>query len=295
MQNEGVRCADRFETRRAARPLAAVQAPNSAFRILHSAFLPTFPDTGNTKMKGSDTMTGKSIGILGGMGPLATADLFRKIVTMTKAGCDNDHIRIYIDDNASIPDRTAAILSGGPDPVPAMADSLRKLEACGADCIIMPCNTAHYFLPQLQAMTRVPFLNMLEAAAEACARRFGGKTAAILATRGTLATGLYQQALAARNVPCLVPDDGEQVALTRVIYEGVKADAAPETYRADLEGVLAGLTARGADYFVLGCTEIPLAVQLLGLRQPMVDATTELARAAIRFCGYQIKEPALPK
>ena len=101
----------------------------------------------------------KTIGILGGMGPLATADLFRKIVTMTKAGCDNDHIRIYIDDNASIPDRTAAILSGGKDPTPIMADSLKKLEACGADCIIMPCNTAHYFLPRLQAMTEVPFLS----------------------------------------------------------------------------------------------------------------------------------------
>ena len=93
----------------------------------------------------------KSIGILGGMGPLATADLFRKIVLLTDAARDNDHIRVYIDDNASIPDRTAAILSGGADPLPAMTDSLRKLEACGADCIIMPCNTAHYFLPRLQA------------------------------------------------------------------------------------------------------------------------------------------------
>ena len=111
----------------------------------------------------------KTIGILGGRGPLATADLFRKIVTMTKAGCDNDHIRIYIDDNAQIPDRTGAILAGGPDPVPVMADSLRKLEACGADCIIMPCNTAHYFLPRLQKMTATPFLSMLEATAKACA------------------------------------------------------------------------------------------------------------------------------
>ena len=109
----------------------------------------------------------KSIGILGGMGPLATADLFRKIVTMTDAGCDNDHIRIYIDNNSSIPDRTAAILAGGADPVPIMAQSLKKLEDCGADCIIMPCNTAHYFLPRLQAMTETPILSMLDATAEA--------------------------------------------------------------------------------------------------------------------------------
>lgn len=231
----------------------------------------------------------KTIGILGGMGPLATADLFRKIVTMTKAGCDNDHIRIYIDDNASIPDRTAAILSGGKDPTPIMADSLKKLEACGADCIIMPCNTAHYFLPRLQAMTQVPFLSMLEATAKTCAAAFPGKTAAILATKGTLATGLYEEALKAQGVRYLVPNAEEQDALMRVIYDGVKADAAPEAYRADMEGVMETLAARGADYFILGCTELPVAADLLELTQPMIDPTTELAKAAITFCGYQVK------
>ena len=231
----------------------------------------------------------KTIGILGGMGPLATADLFRKIVTMTKAGCDNDHIRIYIDDNASIPDRTAAILSGGKDPTPIMADSLKKLESCGADCIIMPCNTAHYFLPRLQAMTEVPFLSMLEATAKTCAKTFPGKTAAILATKGTLATGLYEEALKAQGVAYLVPNADEQDALMRVIYEGVKADAAPEAYRTDMEGVMETLAARGADYFILGCTELPVAADLLGLTQPMIDPTTELAKAAITFCGYELK------
>ena len=88
----------------------------------------------------------KTIGILGGMGPLATADLFRKITLLTDAARDNDHIRVYIDSNARIPDRTAAILSAGKDPVPEMASALRSLEACGASCVIMPCNTAHYFL-----------------------------------------------------------------------------------------------------------------------------------------------------
>ena len=87
----------------------------------------------------------KSIGILGGMGPMATADLFQKITALTAASCDREHIRIYIDSNPAIPDRTAAILEGGEDPLPAMTDALRHLEACGADCLIMPCNTAHYF------------------------------------------------------------------------------------------------------------------------------------------------------
>ena len=232
----------------------------------------------------------KSIGILGGMGPLATADLFRKIVLLTDAARDNDHIRVYIDDNASIPDRTAAILSGGADPLPAMTDSLRKLEACGADCVIMPCNTAHYFLPRLQASTQVPFLSMLEATARTCAARFPGKTAAVLATKGTLSAGLYQAALEKEGVSFLIPEGAEQDALMRVIYDGVKAGKGPEDYRADMLSVVDALTARGADYFILGCTELPLAAQALALPQPTVDPTSELAKAAIRFCGYSVKD-----
>ena len=231
----------------------------------------------------------KSIGILGGMGPLATTDLFRKIVLLTDAACDNDHIRVYIDDNASIPDRTAAILSGGADPLPAMTDSLRKLEACRADCIIMPCNTAHYFLPRLQALTQVPFLSMLEATAVNCRTHFPGKTAAVLATKGTLSAGLYQAALEKEGVTCLLPDEAERDALMRVIYDGVKAGKGAESYRADMLSVVEALTVRGADYFILGCTELPLAAQALALSQPTVDPTAELAKAAIRFCGYSVK------
>lgn len=231
----------------------------------------------------------KTIGILGGMGPLATADLYRKLVLLTNAASDNDHIRVYIDSNASIPDRTAAILSGGPDPLPAMTDSLRKLEACGADCIIMPCNTAHYFLPKLQALTETPFLSMLEAAAKACRARYPGKTAAVWATKGTLASGLYQKVLEAEGVPFLVPDEEEQDALMRVIYQGVKAGAPPEAYQADYGSVLRSMSAKGANYLILGCTELPLAAQLLGSDAPAVDPTEELAKAAIRFCGYTVK------
>ena len=87
---------------------------------------------------------------------MATADLFQKIVALTKADSDNDHIRIYIDNNPQIPDRTTAILKGGEDPVPQMLDALRHLEACGADCIVMPCNTAHYFLDRCSRRQKSP-------------------------------------------------------------------------------------------------------------------------------------------
>ena len=229
----------------------------------------------------------KSIGILGGMGPLATADLLRKIVLLTKAEKDGDHIRIYIDDNPRIPDRTAAILSGGESPLPQMRDSLHKLERCGASCIIMPCNTAHYFLPQLQSETETPFVSMLTATAKTCAEKHPGKTAAVLATRGTLATGLYEKALAAEGVRCLIPDEGEQDYLMHLIYDVVKASRPLEPEAERWAALLGGLRAKGADYFILGCTELPIAAQSLPAEGPFVDPTEELARAAIRFCGYE--------
>ena len=227
----------------------------------------------------------KSIGILGGMGPLATADLLRKITLHTKAACDGDHLRVFIDSNPAIPDRTAAILSGGPDPVPEMTKALRSLEKCGADCVIMPCNTAHYFLPRLQALTATPFISMLEATARACAAQYPGKTAAILGTKGTLRTRLYHDALAAQNVETLTPNETEQDELMRLIYGVVKANRplAPETDA--WASLLDGLCARGADYFILGCTELPLLADTLPHPGPFIDPTAELARAAIRFCG----------
>ena len=231
----------------------------------------------------------KAIGILGGMGPLATADLFEKITLLTKAETDRDHIRVYIDSNANIPDRTAAILNSGPDPVPEMASALRNLEACGADCVIMPCNTAHYFLPRLQAMTEIPFLSILTAAAEACKAQFPGKTVGILATRGTLAANLYQEALAQAGVPYLVPDAPAQDALMRVIYDGVKAGKGPDSYRADFLTVLEQMSAGGAEVFLLGCTELPPAFELYHLDYPNVDPTLELALGAIRAAGCETK------
>lgn len=230
----------------------------------------------------------KTIGILGGMGPLATADLYRKIVMMTKADCDNDHIRVYIDSNAQIPDRTAAILEGGEDPVEEMTSALRHLEMCGADCIVMPCNTAHYFLPRLQPLTRIPFISILEETAKRCAQCFHGKTAGILGTTGTLNTGIYENALKVQGVASILPDDAQREVLMDAIYR-VKAG---ETMKdpAPFRMLLDDMKARGADYFILGCTELPIIAQQLQLPDDFIDPTTELARAAITFCGREVKE-----
>lgn len=229
----------------------------------------------------------KSIGILGGMGPMATADLFQKIVALTKADSDNDHIRIYIDNNPQIPDRTTAILKGGKDPVPQMLDALRHLEACGADCIVMPCNTAHYFLDRLQPETKIPFISILESTAKACAAAHPGKTACILATTGTLCTGIYEKALSQEGVAYLLPGDRHREILMDGIYR-IKAGERL-TDPAPFQGMLEDLQAAGADYFILGCTELPLAMEQLSLSGSFIDPTLELAKAAIRFCGGEIK------
>ena len=233
----------------------------------------------------------KTIGILGGMGPLATADLLIKITMATRADCDREHIRVYIDSNAAIPDRTAAILHGGEDPVPEMAGALRNLERCGADCVLMACNTAHYFLPRLQALTGTPILDMLSITAGRCAELFPGKRAAILATTGTLQTGIYNRALEQAGVPFLLPDEAQQAWLMHLIYDVVKASRPMQPEEENWSRLLEELRRRGADYFILACTELPIVANTLPDVGPFVDPTEELARAAVRFCGYPLKAP----
>ena len=232
----------------------------------------------------------KTIGILGGMGPLATADLYRKIIEHTRADRDNEHIRVYIDGNAAIPDRTAAILHGGEDPVPEMLSALRHLEACGADCIIMPCNTAHYFLPRLREQTALPILDMQRITAAVCRERFPGKTAAILATDGTVQSGLYDRALDAEGVRWIHPGESEQKTLMHLIYGVVKASRPMEPEKERWDAILDTLRGQGADLFILGCTELPVLAGVLPSEGPFLDPTDELAKAAIRFCGYGVKE-----
>ena len=233
----------------------------------------------------------KSIGILGGMGPLATADLLIKITTATQADSDREHIRVYIDSDCAIPDRTGAILHGGQDPVPEMTSALRNLERCGADCILMACNTAHYFLPRLQALTETPILDMLSITAKRCAQLFPGKRAAILGTTGTLQTGIYDRALKEAGVDFLLPDEAQQAWLMHLIYDVVKATRPMQPEEEHWTRLLEELRARGADYFILACTELPIVANTLQDEGPFVDPTEELARAAVSYCGYPLKTP----
>lgn len=249
----------------------------------------TSADTNSSAIEVPVKSEKKTIGILGGMGPLATADLMRKIIAVTDAKSDNEHVRVYVDSNTAIPDRTEAILHGGADPVPEMLSALRHLEACGADCILVACNTAHYFLPQLQSHTDIPILNMPAITAKRCAELYPGKTAAILATEGTLEVGIYDKALAGEGVEFLTPDNSERKEIMHFIYDVVKATKPlqPED-DAEWSRLLQGMRDRGADYFILACTELPILAEGLSDPGPFVDPTEALAREAVLFCGYPV-------
>lgn len=233
----------------------------------------------------------KTIGIIGGMGPAATADLLKKITDMTDADCDQEHIHILIDSNTRIPDRTAAILHGGEDPVPEMLASARRLESMGADLLIMPCNTAHWFLPVLEKEVDIPFLNMPVETARLLRER-GVETAAVLATDGTVQSGLYEEALRAEGILAIYPDDYQQSTIMNLIYGYIKRGILnpAELPRDEMIDIDNDLRSRGAQALLLACTELPVAFGIMGLYEDdCVDPTAVLASAAIRAAGAEIR------
>ena len=233
-------------------------------------------------------MEKKTIGIIGGMGPLATADLFEKIILHTKAQRDQDHLRVLIDSNTSIPDRTEALLHGGQDPTPQLTASAALLENMGAQVLIMPCNTAHNFYDPIAAAVHIPVLHMIRLTAQALQKR-GITTAGLLATDGTIQTGIYQRTFSGTGIRLLAPKLEGQQAIMRMIYQGVKAgDLHYDPVAA--QQAMEELLLRGAQTLILGCTELPLAAQLYHLDYPFTDPTLELALAAIRFAGGETLE-----
>jgi aspartate racemase len=230
----------------------------------------------------------RCVGIIGGMGPLATVDLYRKVLAWTDAARDQDNVPLLIDNNTAIPDRTAGILGRGPSALDELLRSAKRLEAAGAEGLCMACNTAHYYYPQIAAAVSVPVLHMPELTAQACAAR-GLETVALLATDGTVRAGVYAGALATRGIRLLTPDEDGQRAVMSVIYDGVKAGRAAFPI-GPLQAVADGLAAAGADAFILGCTELPVAAAQYGLRARVLDPTDLLAREIVRFAGGRLRE-----
>ncbi len=226
----------------------------------------------------------KILGVLGGMGPLASAHFMLRLTLLTPAERDQEHIPAVLWSDPRVPDRTAARLAGGTNPLPALLRGLRGLEAAGCGAIAIPCNTAHGWHAEMQAATRLPILHIVEATA-AELERLGVASGPIgvMGTAATLAMRLYQQGLEGRGWSCLVPDEGEMAERVTPGIGLVKANRVAEAY-APLAEVAQRLVDRGARAVVLGCTEIPLGIAAgPALPFPVADSIDALARAAIRW------------
>ena len=218
---------------------------------------------------------------------MATCDLMKKIIEHTEASCDQEHLRICVDSNTNIPDRTAAIVADGEDPRPEMIKSAVRLQCMGADVLIVPCNTAHNFLPDVEKCVDIPVLYMPEETAKILAAR-GMQTAAILATDGTLQSGLYDRALQKLGITPYHPNGEEQKMIMSVIYDYVKAGK-DYPHPEKLVRMQEGFLREGVQCMILGCTELPIAFSKIDTLLPAIDPTTVLAEAAICYTGYPVK------
>ncbi len=223
----------------------------------------------------------KIIGIIGGMGPEATIDLFRKIIQSDPARIDQDHLRIIIDCNSKIPDRVSAIFENTESPLEALIATARNLEWAGADFLLIACNTAHYYIPQIRPHISIPILSMIEETAAFCDRSYPGlKRFGLLAQSPTLRLGLYAKAFSGFGKQILSPHPEDQERVMRCIYE-IKAGNAGKSIKDELVRISSALKTAGAEAIVLGCTEIPLILKEGDLDLPCIDATQVLAGASV--------------
>ncbi|WZL73045.1 amino acid racemase [Clostridiaceae bacterium 35-E11] len=224
----------------------------------------------------------KTLGIIGGMGPLATADLFKKIVLLTDAKRDQEHLHILIDNNTAIPDRTAYILGSGEKPTKYLIDSAKKLENMGAEYLIMPCNTAHYFYEEIVKEINIPFLNMIEETARFIKYNFSTMhKVGLLATDGTCISGIYDQYFNKFNIPLMKPDKVKQPYIMDLIYDikSGKRDISLDRFYQTLED----LKQAGVEIFILGCTELSSAHEIYQFEGNFADPLEIIAKSAIRF------------
>ena len=231
-----------------------------------------------------ENMTEKTIGILGGMGPEATLDLFRKIIANTPAAIDQEHLRVVIDSNPQVPDRTAAILHGGPSPVPAMIAGIRALERAGADFVVIPCVSAHFFLDELQREAGLPILSMFDVTAEHIHQHHAHiRTVGMLATTGTIQGGHFRERLQQAGIETLTPAGPDQERVMAAVYEikGAPGGRDRDAIGAEIRDISERLIQRGAQGVVAGCTEIPLVLKPGDISVPVFDTLLLLARAAV--------------
>ena len=225
----------------------------------------------------------KTLGILGGLGPMATVYFYEMLTAHTKAECDQEHLDIVISSRASTPDRTEFILGKTEEnPLPVMQQEAEKLVRYGAELISIPCNTAHYFYDALASSVSVPIVNIIYETAAFIARS-GVKKIGVLATEGTISSGSYEHMCRQMGLRYEVPDKAHQKMLSDIIYGSIK-----KGQRVDMEKfgeICEALRKKGCENLVLGCTELSLIKRDFALGDEYVDSLEVLAMRTIRMCG----------
>ncbi|MCG8482303.1 MAG: amino acid racemase [Clostridia bacterium] len=226
------------------------------------------------------------IGIIGGMGPMATLNLFQKILVKTPAKCDQEHAHVIIDNNTKIPDRTAYLLHGMENPEFEIFNSACRLIDAGANILIMPCNTAHYFYNAVKAKIDqkyknidYKFINMIDETAKFIQSQ-GCKKIFLLATEGTYKSKIYHYTCIQYGIDILIPDKNSIDIIMKAIYN--YKGGIPNYYKDEMIKIIEDAAFQGVSKIVLGCTELSIIFRELNLLDNSIDPTEILAKSALK-------------
>ncbi|REK69462.1 aspartate/glutamate racemase family protein [Paenibacillus paeoniae] len=231
-------------------------------------------------------MENKSLGVIGGMGPKATAVFFDKVIENTVAQCDQEHVDMLIMNHATIPDRTTVIMEGTEQRfLDAVARDLKLMEHAGVAHIAIPCNTSHYFYDDMQAMTSIPIIHMVEETIRLIHDRYGaGIKVGVLATSGTMKTGVYAKACQKYGIDLHIPNETMQAQTMKIIYSNVKRDMdfSPEELEVQIDELR---TEHGCSCVILACTELSCITLGPDYRLDVIDAMQVLVERSIILSG----------
>lgn len=230
----------------------------------------------------------KRLGVIGGLGPIATAYFFELVIKMTNASCDQEHLEMVIYDCTSIPDRTSYILhKSDRNPLDKMVEIGLKLHKEPVEYIAIPCITAHYFYQDLQKKVQTPIINMVHETARYLKNR-GIQTVGIMATDGTIQSELFQKEIEGFGMNAMIPSVEEQQKVMELIYNDVKANKPIEMEK--FTSVKDYLQKNGAEVIILGCTELSLVKRDYDIGPGFIDAMEVLAMKSVELCGAPLKE-----
>jgi aspartate racemase len=232
------------------------------------------------------------VGVLGGVGPMATVYFNQMVLEETLAASDQEHLDLLVYNHATMPDRTAYILHKSPDsPAPVMIKDAKLLERAGCHFLVLPCNTAHFFYETVQAAVDIPILHIIDCTLTDICAKMQASTIGVLATEGTVAADLYGVRGKRYGLSCRYPDAHTQTTIQSMIYGRIKAGLPVE--RGFMTGLFDEMRKNGCEAIVLGCTELSVAFRDLQLQKEnpdVFDSLTSLVRHTILAAGKPLRE-----